>query len=39
MLARRVTSPSFFRGETMREGVSITEDGHVVRFEEGPEPE
>jgi hypothetical protein len=39
VLATRVTSPSLFRGETMRERVSITADGPVVRFEEGPEPE
>ena len=38
MVAMRVKSPAFFRGETMREGVSITEDGQVVRFDEGPEP-
>jgi len=38
MLAMRVTAPPFFRGETMSEGVSITEDGLVVRFDEDREP-
>ncbi len=39
MVAMRVVSPRYFRGETMSEGVSLTEDGHVVRFQEGPEPD